>query len=48
MKGDETSAAYLTKAQEYDNALANIGQPMSEKDIFMLVVAGLREEYNGV
>ncbi|KAJ9562001.1 hypothetical protein OSB04_007161 [Centaurea solstitialis] len=40
--------AYLTRAQEYASALANIGQPMSEKDIVMLVVAGLRDEYNGV
>ncbi|KAM0051662.1 putative RNA-directed DNA polymerase [Helianthus debilis subsp. tardiflorus] len=48
MKGDETSAAYLARAQEYANALANIGQPMPEKDLVMLVVAGLPEEYNGV
>ncbi|KAJ9567488.1 hypothetical protein OSB04_003454 [Centaurea solstitialis] len=48
MTGDETSAAYLTRAQEYASALANIGQPMSEKDIVMLVVAGLRDEYNRV
>ncbi|KAM0038591.1 putative RNA-directed DNA polymerase [Helianthus debilis subsp. tardiflorus] len=48
MKGDETSAAYLSRAQEYANALANIGHPMPDKDIVMLVVAGLREEYNGV
>ncbi|KAJ9567550.1 hypothetical protein OSB04_003516 [Centaurea solstitialis] len=48
MTGDETSTAYLTRAQEYASALANIGQPMSEKDIVMLVVAGLRHEYNGV
>ncbi|KAJ0542271.1 putative RNA-directed DNA polymerase [Helianthus annuus] len=48
MKGDESSAAYLARAHEYATALANIGQPMPEKDIIMLVVAGLREEYNGV
>lgn len=48
MKGDETSSAYLARAQEYVTALANIEQPMSEKDIVMLVVAGLRDEYNGV
>ncbi|KAI3669008.1 hypothetical protein L6452_40227 [Arctium lappa] len=48
MKGDETSSAYLARAQEYATALANIGQLMSEKDIVMLVVAGLRDEYNGV
>ncbi|XP_076890524.1 uncharacterized protein LOC143541637 [Bidens hawaiensis] len=48
MEKDETSAAYLARAQEYANAFANIGQPMPDKDIVMLVVAGLREEYNGV
>ncbi|MFS8009364.1 hypothetical protein Hanom_Chr14g01283871 [Helianthus anomalus] len=48
MKGDETSVAYLARAQTYANALANIGQPMPKKDLVMLVVAGLREEYNGV
>jgi hypothetical protein len=29
-------------------ALANIGKPMPAKDIVMLVVSGLREEFNGV
>ncbi|KAJ0745776.1 putative RNA-directed DNA polymerase [Helianthus annuus] len=48
MKGDETSSAYLTRAQEYADALANIGEPMREKDLVMLVVSGLREEYTGL
>ncbi|XP_076948605.1 uncharacterized protein LOC143620920 [Bidens hawaiensis] len=47
MKADETSSAYLTRAQEYSDALANIGEPMKEKDLVMLVLSGLREEYNG-
>ncbi|KAJ9553489.1 hypothetical protein OSB04_017534 [Centaurea solstitialis] len=48
MKPDETSSAYLTRAQEYADALANIGEPMKEKDLVMLVISGLREEYNGL
>ncbi|KAJ0511106.1 hypothetical protein HanIR_Chr11g0548261 [Helianthus annuus] len=48
MKVDKTSAAYLARAQEYATALANIGAPMLDKDIVMLVVAGLRDEYNGL
>ncbi|MFS7905138.1 putative RNA-directed DNA polymerase [Helianthus anomalus] len=48
MKGDETSSAYLTRAREYASALANIGEPMKEKDIVMLVISGLRDEYNGL
>ncbi|KAK9057449.1 hypothetical protein SSX86_022284 [Deinandra increscens subsp. villosa] len=48
MKPDETSATYLTRAQEYATALANIGEPMKEKDVVMLVISGLREEYNGL
>lgn len=48
MKADETSSAYLTRAQEYSDALANIGEPMKEKDLVMLVISGLREEYNGL
>ncbi|XP_076926670.1 uncharacterized protein LOC143589939 [Bidens hawaiensis] len=46
MKPEETFIAYLTRAQEYSDALANIGEPMKEKDIVMLVISGLREEYN--
>ncbi|MFS7946140.1 putative RNA-directed DNA polymerase [Helianthus anomalus] len=48
MQPDESSSAYLTRAQEYATALANIGEPMKEKDIVMLVIAGLREEYHGL
>lgn len=48
MKPDESSSAYLTRAQEYSDALANIGEPMKEKDVVMLVLSGLREEYNGL
>ncbi|KAK9065237.1 hypothetical protein SSX86_016620 [Deinandra increscens subsp. villosa] len=48
MKPEETSSEYLNRAQQYATALANIGEPMKEKDIVMLVVSGLREEYNGV
>ncbi|KAJ0925650.1 hypothetical protein HanRHA438_Chr04g0162111 [Helianthus annuus] len=48
MKGDETSSAYLTRAREYTSALAIIGEPMKEKDIVMLVISGLRDEYNGL
>lgn len=46
MKDDESSSAYLTRAQEYSNALANIGEPIKEKDLMMLVISGLRDEYN--
>ncbi|KAJ0860823.1 hypothetical protein HanRHA438_Chr13g0627791 [Helianthus annuus] len=42
MKGDESSSAYLTRAQEY-TALANNGEPFKDKDLAMLAVAGLRE-----
>ncbi|KAK9077447.1 hypothetical protein SSX86_005784 [Deinandra increscens subsp. villosa] len=48
MKADESSADYLTRAQEYATALSNIGEPMKEKDLVMLVISGLREEYNGL
>lgn len=48
MKGGETTSAYLNKSQGYVNALANIGEPMKEKDLVMLVISGLREEYNGL
>ncbi|KAL7598063.1 hypothetical protein Lser_V15G20917 [Lactuca serriola] len=48
MKGDETSSAYLNRAQTYADALANIGEPMKEKDLVMLVISGLRDEYNGL
>ncbi|KAK1434088.1 hypothetical protein QVD17_11006 [Tagetes erecta] len=48
MKGDETPSAYLTRAQGYATALSNIGEPVKDKDLVMLVIAGLREEYNGL
>ncbi|GKB96713.1 putative RNA-directed DNA polymerase [Tanacetum coccineum] len=46
MHGDETPDAYLNRAQEYSDALAAIGEPVQDKDLVMLVVLGLREEYN--
>ncbi|GKB73893.1 nucleotide-binding alpha-beta plait domain-containing protein [Tanacetum coccineum] len=46
--GDETPDAYLNRAQEYGDALAVIGEPVKDKDLVMLVVSGLREEYNGL
>ncbi|MFS7963768.1 putative RNA-directed DNA polymerase [Helianthus anomalus] len=48
MKGDEKLANYLARAQEYATALANIGEPMKDKDLVILTVTGLREEYNGL
>ncbi|GJZ28582.1 nucleotide-binding alpha-beta plait domain-containing protein [Tanacetum coccineum] len=48
MHGDETPNAYLNRAQEYADALAAIGEPIKDKDLVMLVVSGLREEYNGL
>jgi len=48
MKSDESSSSYLTRAQEYCDALANIGEPVKEKDLVMLVISGLRDEYNGL
>ncbi|GKC57184.1 integrase [Tanacetum coccineum] len=48
MHGDETHDAYLDRAQEYANALAAIDEPVKDKDLVMLVVSGLREEYNGL
>ncbi|GKD19435.1 nucleotide-binding alpha-beta plait domain-containing protein [Tanacetum coccineum] len=46
MHGDETFDAYLNRAQEYADALAAIGEPVKDKDLIMLAVSGLREEYN--
>lgn len=46
MKGDETVDAYLNRAQEYADALAAIGETVKDKDLVMLAVTGLREEYN--
>nr|KAJ0189895.1 hypothetical protein LSAT_V11C800417220 [Lactuca sativa] len=47
MKPDESSSAYLTRTQEYADALANISEPMKEKDVVVLLLSGLREKYNG-
>ncbi|GJR49611.1 retrovirus-related pol polyprotein from transposon TNT 1-94 [Tanacetum coccineum] len=38
MHDDETSNAYLNRAQEYANALATIGEPVKDNDLVMLVV----------
>ncbi|GJZ49090.1 retrovirus-related pol polyprotein from transposon TNT 1-94 [Tanacetum coccineum] len=46
MHGDETPYAYLNRAQEYADALATIGEPVKDKNLVMLVISGLREEYN--
>ncbi|GKF14938.1 nucleotide-binding alpha-beta plait domain-containing protein, partial [Tanacetum coccineum] len=46
--GNETPDAYLNRTQEYADALAAIGEPVKDKDLIMLVVSGLREEYNGL
>ncbi|GJT60320.1 hypothetical protein Tco_1003853 [Tanacetum coccineum] len=40
MHDDETSNAYLNRAQEYANALATIGEPVKDNDLVMLVVLG--------
>nr|GEX83082.1 putative ribonuclease H-like domain-containing protein [Tanacetum cinerariifolium] len=48
MHGDETPDAYLNRVQEYADALFAIGEPVKDKDLVMLVVSGLREEYYGL
>nr|GEV59068.1 UDP-glycosyltransferase superfamily protein [Tanacetum cinerariifolium] len=48
MHGDKTPDAYLNLAQEYADALAAIGEPVKDKDLVMLAVSGLPEEYNGL
>nr|KAJ0193130.1 hypothetical protein LSAT_V11C800422040 [Lactuca sativa] len=48
MKSDETPLTYLSRAMEYASALANIGEPMKDKDLVMLTISGLRDEYNGL
>lgn len=48
MQADESTSAYLTRAKGYSEALANIGEPVKDKDLVMLVVSGLRGEYNGL
>ena len=48
MKPNEEDSTYLLHAQEYSDTLSNIGEPVKEKDNVMLVILGLREEYNGI
>lgn len=48
MKGDETPLTYLSRAMAYASTLANIGEPMKDKDLVMLTISGLRDEYNGL
>lgn len=48
MQGDETSSSYLTHARKYADALDNIGEPVKDKDLVLLVISGLRDEYNGL
>ncbi|MFS7962643.1 putative RNA-directed DNA polymerase [Helianthus anomalus] len=48
MKSDESPSPYLEQAQEYADALANIGEPVKDKDLVMLVIAGLRDEYHSL
>ncbi|KAK1436332.1 hypothetical protein QVD17_02111 [Tagetes erecta] len=48
MKGDETPLNYLGRVQDYATALANIGQPVTDKDLVLYSIAGLREEYNNL
>ncbi|GJR39002.1 nucleotide-binding alpha-beta plait domain-containing protein [Tanacetum coccineum] len=48
MHGDGTPDAYLNRAQEYADALAAISEPVKDKDLVMLAVSGLREEYNNL
>nr|GFC33296.1 hypothetical protein CTI12_AA517590 [Tanacetum cinerariifolium] len=40
--------AYISRAKEYVDALANIGEAFKEKDLVMLEIAGLRKDYNGL
>nr|GEZ89645.1 ribonuclease H-like domain-containing protein [Tanacetum cinerariifolium] len=42
------SEASFRHVQEYADVLAAIGEPIKDKDLVMLVVSGLREEYNGL
>lgn len=46
MKPNETASAYLLRAQEYSDSLANISELVKEKDLVMLVIFGIREEYD--
>nr|GEW00416.1 nucleotide-binding, alpha-beta plait [Tanacetum cinerariifolium] len=45
MHYDET---HLNRAQEYADALAAISEPVKDKDLVMLVVSSLHEEYNSL
>ncbi|GJS78280.1 hypothetical protein Tco_0728161 [Tanacetum coccineum] len=40
--------ASFRHVQEYADALAAIGEPVKDKDLVMLAVSSLREEYNGL
>ncbi|KAL7586426.1 hypothetical protein Lser_V15G37783 [Lactuca serriola] len=50
MQPEESISTYLSRAKEYEyaEALANIGEPIKEKDLVIFVVSGLRDEYNGL
>lgn len=48
MYGDESTEHYLNRAQEYVDAIAAIGEPIKDKDLVMLTIAGLRDEYNSL
>nr|GEV70321.1 hypothetical protein [Tanacetum cinerariifolium] len=48
MQGDETHEANLNHAQEHVDALTGIDEPVKDKDLVMLVVLGLREEYSNL
>lgn len=48
MKVDETTSTYLLRAQEYLDALANIGEFVKEKYLVLLVISGFCEEYNSL
>ncbi|GJR31539.1 nucleotide-binding alpha-beta plait domain-containing protein [Tanacetum coccineum] len=48
MHGNRTLDAYLNRAQEYADALAAISEPLKDKDLVMLAVLGLHEEYNNL
>ena len=48
MNGDETPTAYLARAQEYATDLLSIGKPFPDEDLVMLIIVGLRDEYNGL
>lgn len=47
-KGEETPILYLSRSQEYYTTLANIDELVNDKDLVMLSISELREEYNGL